>query len=169
VTNVAPTATFSSPASTFAGTPFTLSLTSPSDPSAADVAVGFSYAFDCGSGYGGFGPASSASCPTSDTGSRSVGGKILDKDGGVTEYRATVNVVVTYASLCELVHRLVTDETVAAALCDKLNAAAAAAARGNDGAKENQLQAFRSQLDAQTGKSVSAADAELLKRLSTRL
>jgi predicted extracellular nuclease len=169
VTNVAPTAVFSPPASTFAGTPFTLSLTSPSDPSAADVAVGFSYAFDCGSGYGGFGPASSASCPTSDTGSRSVGGKILDKDGGVTEYRATVDVVVTYASLCELVHRLVTDPTVAAALCDKLNAAAAAAARGNDGAKENQLQAFRSQLDAQTGKSVSAADAELLKRLSTRL
>jgi uncharacterized protein len=169
VTNVAPTAIFSAPASTFAGTPFTLSLTSPSDPSAADVAAGFSYAFDCGSGYGGFGPASSASCPTSDTGSRSVGGKILDKDGGVTEYRATVNVVVTYASLCELVHRLVTDPIVAAALCDKLNAAAAAAARGNDGAKENQLQAFRSQLDAQTGKSVSAADAELLKRLSTRL
>jgi uncharacterized protein len=169
VTNVAPTATFSAPASTFAGTPFTLSLTSPSDPSAPDLAVGFSYAFDCGGGYGVFGPASSASCPTSDTGSRSVGGKILDKDGGVTEYRATVNVVVTYASLCELVHRLVTDPTVAAALCDKLNAAAAAAARGNDGAKENQLQAFRSQLDAQTGKSVSAADAELLKRLSTRL
>ncbi len=169
VTNVAPTATFAAPASAPAGTPFTLSLTSPSDPSAPDVAAGFSYAFDCGGGYGGFGPASSASCPTSDTGSRSVGGKILDKDGGVTEYRATVNVVVTYVSLCELVHRLVTDPTVAAGLCDKLNAAAAAAARGNDGAKENQLQAFRSQVDAQTGKSVSAADADLLKRLSTRL
>jgi uncharacterized protein len=169
VTNIAPTATFAAPASAPAGSPFTLSLSSPHDPSDADTVAGFTYAFDCGSGYGGFGPASSASCPTSDTGSRSVGGKIRDKDGGVTEYRATVNVVVTYASLCELVHRLVTDPTVAAALCDKLNAAAAAAARGNDGAKENQLQAFRSQLDAQTGKSVSAADADLLKRLSTRL
>jgi hypothetical protein len=169
VTNVAPTATFTAPASTFAGSPFTLSLSSPSDPSGADTAAGFTYAFDCGSGYGGFGSASSASCPTSDTGSRSVGGKIRDEDGGVSEYRATVSVVVTYASLCELVHRLVTDPTVAAALCDKLTAAAAAAARGNDGANENQLQAFRSQLDAQTGKSVSAADADLLKRLSTRL
>jgi predicted extracellular nuclease len=169
VTNVEPTATFGAPTSVFAGSPFTLSLSSPNDPSTADTAAGFTYAFDCGSGYGSFGSASSASCPTSDTGSRSVGGKIRDKDGGVTEYRATVNVVVTYASLCELVQRLVTDPTVAAALCDKLNAAAAAAARGNDGAKENQLQAFRSQLDAQTGKSVSAADAELLKRLSTRL
>jgi len=169
VTNVAPTASFGAPASTFAGLPFTLSLSSPTDPSAADVAAGFTYAFDCGSGYGAFGSAATASCPTADTGTRSVGGEIRDKDGGVTEYRATVSVVLTYAGLCELVQQLVTDQTIAAALCDKLNAAAAAAARGNEGTKQNQLQAFRNQVDAQTGKSISAGDAELLKRLSTRL
>jgi predicted extracellular nuclease len=165
VTNVAPTATFTAPASSFAGSPFTLALTSPHDPSAADTAAGFTYAFDCGSGYGDFGSASSTSCPTSDTGSRSVGGKIRDQDGGVTEYRAAVSVVVTFASLCDLVHRVVTDPSVADGLCDKLSAAA----RGSEATKQNQLAAFRNQVDAQTGKSISVGDAELLKRLSTRL
>jgi hypothetical protein len=169
VTNVPPTATFSAPASAFAGTPFTLSLTSPTDPSAADVGAGFMYAFDCGNGYGVFGSTATASCPTADTGTLSVGGKIRDKDGGVREYNATVSVVITYAGLCELVQHLVTDPSIAASLCDKLNSAAAAAARGNEGTKQNQLQAFRNQVDAQTGKSISAGDAELLKRLSTRL
>jgi hypothetical protein len=63
----------------------------------------------------------------------------------------------------------VTDPSVASGLCDKLNAAAAAAARGNTAVKDNQLKAFRSQVDAQIGKSISAADAELLKSLSLRL
>ena len=54
VTNAKPTGTFNSPASGQAGVPFTLSITSPSDPSAADTAAGFTYAFDCGSGYGAF-------------------------------------------------------------------------------------------------------------------
>ena len=165
VTNVAPTATFNAPATASAGFPFTLSLTSPHDDSAADTTAGFTYAFDCGSGYGAFGSASTASCPTSDVGTRSVGGKIRDKDGDSTEYRATVTVVVTFDSLCRLVQQVVTDPAVAQGLCDKL----VAASRSNPTAKANQLQAFRNQVDAQTGKSISAADAELLKRLSTRL
>src|SRR5205823_11107639 len=42
--------------------------------------------------YGAFGAANSTSCPTTDNGSRAVGGKIRDKDGGTTEYTATVTV-----------------------------------------------------------------------------
>src|SRR5205823_1464853 len=45
-----------------------------------------------GSGYGAFSGSNSASCPTSDNGSRSVKGKIKDKDGGSTEYTATVSI-----------------------------------------------------------------------------
>jgi len=169
VKNVPPTATFTAPATASAGFPFELSLTSPHDVSAADTAAGFTYAFDCGSGYGAFGSTATATCSTSDAGARSVGAKIRDKDSGVTEYRGTVDVVVTYESLCRLVQQVVSDPAIAQALCDKLAAASAAAARGNTGAKANQLQAFRNQVDAQTGKSISAADARLLDTLSTRL
>ena len=103
VLNVAPTASFQAPATSFAGFPFSLSLASVQDPSAADRAAGFSYAFDCGSGYGAFGSSAGASCSTTDTGTRSVGAKVKDKDGGVSEYRGSVAVIVTFDSLCSLV------------------------------------------------------------------
>jgi hypothetical protein len=92
VANVAPTATFNAPASVNGGSPIALSLTSPVDPSTADVTAGFTYAFDCGdlAGYGSFSATSTASCATSGTGSRTVKGKIKDKDGGETEYTASV-------------------------------------------------------------------------------
>jgi hypothetical protein len=90
VDNVPPSATFTAPGQVNEGDSFTLSLTSPSDPSSADTAAGFTFAFDCGSGYGSFTGTSSASCPTTDNGTRLVGGKIRDKDGGSREYNATV-------------------------------------------------------------------------------
>jgi hypothetical protein len=71
-----------------------LSLTDVFDPSSADVAAGLEYAFDCGDGarYGIFSGNNSALCLTEDNGSVGVKGKIRDKDGGVTEYTATVTV-----------------------------------------------------------------------------
>src|SRR4029079_2167496 len=87
VNNVAPTATFNAPASVNEGSNISLSLTKPSDPSRADPAAGFQYAFDCGtgSGYGAFSATSTASCPTTDNGSRTVKGEIKDKDRGLPE------------------------------------------------------------------------------------
>ena len=125
VTNVAPTATFNAPATASAGFPFTLSLTDAADPSAADVAAGFQYAFDCGAGagYGAFSASSTASCPTADVGTRTVRAKIRDKDGGVTEYTATVAVGVTFDSLCDLTRAYSNDPTVANVLCGILDAA----------------------------------------------
>ena len=64
VDNVAPTATFNAPASVDEGSDISLSLSSPVDPSSVDTTAGFSYAFDCGSGYGAFGPGNAATCPT---------------------------------------------------------------------------------------------------------
>ena len=94
VNNVAPTATFSNDGPVDEGSSFTLSLTSPADPSSADTNAGFTYAFDCGdgSGFGAFGPGNSAACPTADNGIRAVKGKIKDKDNGVTEYSDSVTV-----------------------------------------------------------------------------
>jgi len=94
VTNVAPTATFVAPSPVNEGSPISLSLTSPSDASPADTTAGFEYAFDCGdgSGFGAFGASNSASCSTTDNGTRTVKAKIRDKDLDDTEYTAEVTV-----------------------------------------------------------------------------
>jgi hypothetical protein len=92
VNNVAPSATFSNDGPVNEGSPFTIQLAGPSDPSTADTNAGFQYAFDCGSGYGAYGSSSSRSCPTTDNGTRSVKGKIKDKDGGEREYTGSVTV-----------------------------------------------------------------------------
>ena len=56
---------------------------------------------------------------------------------------------------------------IAQALCVKLQNAAAA--RGDVNARNGLLNAYRNQLDAQTGKAVSAANAAVLKSLSLAL
>jgi len=90
VLNVAPTATFVVPTTVDVFSPIPLALMGANDPAAADV---LSFAFDCGSGFGPAGASSSASCPTSQLGTRTVRGRVADDDGGSTEYTATVAVV----------------------------------------------------------------------------
>jgi hypothetical protein len=70
--NGAPTATFTAPSAVEEGHQVVLSLTNPTDPSPADNAAGFTYAFDCGTGagFGPFGAAAYSSCATADNGSR---------------------------------------------------------------------------------------------------
>ncbi len=107
VNNVAPTANFNAPTYVIAGDDFELSLTDPFDPSSVDTAAGFEYDFDCGSGYDGWTLGDNdETCSTSpdEVGERTVKGKIRDKDGGETEYTATVTVLppsaATNSSLC---------------------------------------------------------------------
>lgn len=94
VNNVAPTASFGNTGPVDEGASFELSLTSAYDPSSADTTTGFEYAFDCGdgSGYGAYGSTATATCATTDSGTRNVKGKIRDKDSGETEYLASVTV-----------------------------------------------------------------------------
>jgi hypothetical protein len=94
INNVAPTADFSAPASVNEGSNIVLSLASPFDPSSSDVIAGFQYAFDCGdgNGYGAYSSTASRTCTTTDNGSRTVRGKIKDKDNGETPYTATITV-----------------------------------------------------------------------------
>jgi DNA/RNA endonuclease G (NUC1) len=94
VSNVAPTAIFGAPSDANQGVSFALSLMNVLDPSTADVAAGFTYAFDCGEGSG-FGSATSApstSCMPTQLGTRVVRGRVMDKDGGVRSYTANVTV-----------------------------------------------------------------------------
>jgi hypothetical protein len=155
IRNVAPTATFTAPASALAPNAFTLSLSDVADPSAADRAAGFTYAFDCGSGLGSFGSAATASCATTDTGSFTVRGAVKDKDGGVTSYTATVQVTVTVDSLCTAIAGWTKNAGSANSLCVKL--------------QNGQIGAFANEVDAQTGKSLTADQAAVLKRLAGRL
>src|SRR5215203_5004475 len=92
VDNIAPTAAFDASSPVAEGSNIALTLAGAFDPSSADTTAGFEYAFDCGSGYGAFGALDSASCATTDNGSRTVKGKIRDKDGGVSEYSASVTI-----------------------------------------------------------------------------
>ena len=93
VTNVPPTATFNAPSPVNEGSDILLSLTNPLDVSPVDAAALFEYDFNCGFGFTGtFGPGNSATCPTTDNGTRTVKARIKDKDGGVTEYTAGVTI-----------------------------------------------------------------------------
>lgn len=82
---------------------------------------------------------------------------------------AAVTFSLTAAGLCTLTRELVTNSGVADGLCAKLNAAGAAAARGDLNAKRGALRAFANQLAAQTGKAISAADAATLAELAAGL
>ena len=92
VNNVAPKATLSLAISANEGEGFTLSMVNSLDQSTVDTLAGFSYSFDCGegSGYGDWSSENTITCPTSDDELRTVRGKILDKDGGETEYTASI-------------------------------------------------------------------------------
>lgn len=90
--NVAPTATFSNNGPVNEGGSFNLSLSGPIDPSTADVAAGFQYRFDCGSGFGSWGSAASAVCAANNDGTYNVAGEVRDKDNGVSSYSGSVTV-----------------------------------------------------------------------------
>jgi hypothetical protein len=90
IENVAPTATFDAPVSVDDGSNFALSLADPQDPSPVDR-QSLRYAFDCGSGYGTASGTNTTSC-SSVGGTRTVKGKVIDKDGGETEYAREVTV-----------------------------------------------------------------------------
>jgi len=102
VTNVAPTATIAGPsAAVDEGGNFSISLNSPFDPSSTDTTAGFTYAFNCSSGYGAFASSSTTSCAAQDNPGVTAKAKIRDKDGGENEYTfaVTINNVAPTAAL----------------------------------------------------------------------
>jgi hypothetical protein len=105
VINVEPTATLSNDGPVVEGSGATVSFSGASDASSADTAAGFHYAFDTdgdgtydvGDGtYAGSPTADHVTVPTSDDGTITVKGAIIDKNDGVTTH--TTDVVVTNAA-----------------------------------------------------------------------
>jgi hypothetical protein len=99
VSNVAPTATFSHSGNAPVGSPITFTFLNPSDPSGPDTSAGFKYYFDFNND-GDFtdpgetlDPASnlvptnpSVAFTFSTSGQKWVHGRIVDKDGGFTDF-----------------------------------------------------------------------------------
>ncbi|MBX2997503.1 MAG: DUF11 domain-containing protein [Caldilineaceae bacterium] len=100
VVNVAPTATFTNSGPVTEGMTVTVGFSAQFDPSTADTAAGFRYAYSCtnanlaGTGYNDVGttPSATATCNFGDDGSYNVRGAIIDKDGALTQYTTTVTV-----------------------------------------------------------------------------
>jgi hypothetical protein len=170
VANVAPTAQLHAPASAGVGASFQISLVSPSDPSAADTAAGFTYSFDCGSGYGPWSASSAATCSAGSAGTLHVGGQIRDKDGGVSEYGANVQVSIGFDGLCALTRSLSHRPKVADGLCKELGKAERAR---KPSARHRHLRVYRKRVRSHTGmqrmKAFTPDDGALLQRLSRLL
>jgi hypothetical protein len=92
-----------------------------------------------------------------------------DRAGNVGSGATTFTVAATYASVKNVVARLCGAPDVVTGLTAKLDAAQAAAARGNGTARANQIQAFINQINAQTGKSITPDNAVILIRLAQAL
>jgi len=92
-----------------------------------------------------------------------------DKAGNLGSGTMTFAVQVTFASLEGLTRAFVTNAGVAAALCRQLDAAAAAANRGNDKAKAASVAAYVNLVHAQRGKALTAVHADVLVSLAARL
>ena len=90
-TRVLPTATFAAPtAPVVSGQSFALELTDAAVPGYTST---FTYAFDCGGGYGAFGAAATATCATAASATpatRTVKGTVKDQGGDTQEYTASV-------------------------------------------------------------------------------
>ncbi|MDP4507308.1 hypothetical protein [Nonomuraea turcica] len=87
-------------------------------------------------------------------------------------YDLTFKLVVTYADLCTLTKRFVTNEgvTQANAMCAQLDAAKRAEDRGNVTAKTNAINAYLNQVTAAVnGHYLTPAQAAILKKLAAAL
>ncbi len=86
----------------------------------------------------------------------------IDLAGNPASATFTYTIGSTEETLCALTKSLVTKDGIARSLCAKLDAAAAAGARGDTDARMNQLNAFRNEVEAQRGKAISDANATVL-------
>ena len=102
-------------------------------------------------------------------GTNSFSASATDQAGNTGTGSTSFTVQVTTAGLGNLVMQFVTKAGVANSMISKLNAAEAAAARGNAQAKAGAIGAFINELQAQAGKSLTAAQAATLIALAQAL
>jgi len=111
-------------------------------------------------------PSASGAAYLFNIGSNVLLASATDYAGNSDSKATSFTVSVTAGSLCNLTKRFVSHAGIANSLCVKLNAAEAAAARGNLAAKAGPLNAYVKEVQAQTGKHITAANAAILIRLA---
>jgi hypothetical protein len=99
-------------------------------------------------------------------GSNTFSASAVDLAGNSASASVTFTIQVTEGSLCNLTRRFTTKPQIADSLCAKLDAARQAP---TPQARAGQLRAFLHELDAQTGKAFSRADAAILAKLGQAL
>jgi hypothetical protein len=91
---------------------------------------------------------------------------VIDASGSSASAAQTVTITPTFVSVCAVVRAFVNNTGEANSLCAKLDAASAAAARNQTKTRDNQIQAFVNEVNAQRGKSISDANANTLISLA---
>ena len=160
--HVFPTATFAAPTSVIVGQNIALSLSDAQVPGYSS-AIDFTYAFDCGSGFGSASTVATATCATSTAGSRIVRGKVIDQDMDASTYTATVTVKSAAEGATDLTAAISSASLapdLRKALVAKLNAALKAIADGKTKSACSALSDFINQVMAQRGKAIPADTAD---------
>ncbi|WP_257984318.1 family 43 glycosylhydrolase [Neobacillus cucumis] len=93
----------------------------------------------------------------------------MDRAGNKTEVKIQFTVTIDFDSLSRLTESFVTDQGIAQSLTAKLAVAKEAAARENKEALEGKLKAYVNELEAQSGKSITEKQANILISLSNNL
>lgn len=99
-------------------------------------------------------------------GSNTLSATAVDLAGNGASASVTFTIQVTEGSLCNLTRRFTTKPQIADSLCGKLDSARQAP---TPQARAGKLGAFLNELNAQTGKAFSTADAAILSRLAQAL
>lgn len=102
-------------------------------------------------------------------GTHSLSASATDRAGNTGDGSGSYTVKATFDGLCNLVKEWAGKSGTANSLCAKLRAAGDARARGQDKTADNQLDAFRHEVAAQSGKALTADQANLLTQFSQTL
>ncbi|MFE5321171.1 PQQ-binding-like beta-propeller repeat protein [Paenibacillus sp. NPDC056579] len=103
---------------------------------------------------------------TFEPGSHQVAVSATDKAGNTSTATFTYDVSVTYEGVNALIRQFVTERPIAEALCRELSLAEEAEKRGKPQIKQAILLAFGHQVDALSGKKMTAEQAAVLKKLA---
>ncbi|OAS82581.1 family 43 glycosylhydrolase [Metabacillus litoralis] len=114
-------------------------------------------------------PSIEGSAYTFTIGENKISATATDKAGNTVEVETTFTVTVDFDSLSNLTESFVNQKDIAHSLKTKLLSAKDAAERGNTEAMEGKIKAYINQVSAQSGKSISNENADLLISLVDKL